>query len=283
MAIRYGDRSRVSTPVSGWLNLRGNSIPYRTTSVGTSSNVTITANASAHTYGAWTEVVSSLTNDTRMLSVAVGANRTNGTNTAGIISFGTGASGSESEFVAFAIGGVGEPGFANIGVFVSLPIALQAGTRISARLQSIVTGGKTCVVSGVTAFDADPYGYAFANKSLDSLGINTSTSVGTDLPASSVYAQIVASTTQTYQGLVLVPSMAAASTPASSLFMTVAVGGAGAEVDLGSLICVSTSGESLFSQPSFFIPAVIPAGSRIAVKQNVASAVYDVTVIGVPF
>lgn len=284
MAIRYGDRSRVSTSVGRWLNQQPNAIPYSAPLVANASNVTITASVSAHTYGAWTELVASLTQDTQMLGVYVNLGRINGTNTASIISFGFGSSGSETEFAAFACGSIGDGSVASAnGIFVQLPISLPSGTRIAARLQSIITTPKTCIIQGVVSFAAQPYDFVGANKTLDSLGLNLAGSTGTDIAASGVYSEIVASTSQAYRGLVLIPSMAIAASGAIQPIMTVAVGSAGSEVDLGSITFNTSAGESLSSQPSFFIPAFVPQGSRIAVKQNNAATYLDATVIGVPF
>jgi len=212
MAIRYGDRTRVPGDVGRWLNQQPNAIPYKAPLVANASNVTITASVSAHTYGAWTEIVASLAQDTQMLGVFVNLGRVNGTNSASIISFGFGASGSETEFVAFACGSIGEGSIASAnGIFVQLPISLPSGTRIAARLQSVITTPKTCLIQGVISFAAQPYDFVGANKTLDSLGLNLATSAGTDIAASSVYSEIVASTSQAYRGLILIPSMASAS------------------------------------------------------------------------
>lgn len=284
MAIRYGDRTRGALPASSWLGKQPEPVPFRSTTVPNVASVTVTADSVAHTYGAWTELISSLSNDTRMLSVSVAGIRANGTNTASVVSLGIGASGSETEFVAFATGGVGEAGaaYAMAGIHIQLPIGLPSGTRIAARFQSIrALVGVTCLLN-VTSFNADSYGFATTNRTLDTLGLDVASSTGVSIAGSNVYSEIVASTTQAYRGLVLVPSMAATAT-GNTIAMTVAVGSSGSEIDLGSVLLQANGGETIISTPSYFVPAFIPAGSRIAVKQSSAATFFDATVIGVPF
>jgi hypothetical protein len=216
-----------------------------------------------------------------MLHVRVTGVVTNGTNTATIVSLGTGAAGAETELCAVAVGGAGLA--TATAVNFQLPVLINAGTRIVARLQSIVTGGKTAGINLLT-MDADPYLASTVRPTIDTLGLSTATSRGTAVAASNTYSQIVASTTVPYRGLVVVPSFASGNTQAVIGTMSVAIGAAGSEVDLGATVIESTAGEAIGTNlPAMHIPAFIPVGSRIAVKQSTAASYFDATVLGVPF
>jgi len=274
--------TRVLTdPVSQWftnkpLSLVAPSVPSTTIA-------TLTADPAAHTFGAWVELIASLPADTSMLSIYVSGIRANGTDTASVVSLGFGGSGSETEFVYFATGGVGEAGVTyTTGVFLQLPIALLSGTRIAARFQSRLTTSPTARIN-VASFSADPTTFPTINKTVDSLGVTLATSLGTDIATANTYSEVVSSTSQPYRGVVIVPSTAAANIPGAQGSMTVAVGPSSSESDIGSIFINSFSGEMITAGPSFFIPHFIPAGSRLSVKQSIASTVYDVTLLGIPF
>lgn len=280
MGIRYGDRSRVGTGVGRWLNPPLPSVRYiAQIRAPMTTPVTLTADTNAHTYGAWSEVIASVANDSSMLTIRIGNVRTNGVSTQSLISIGTGSAGNEVEFAVFAVGAGGDTA---TSLQFQLPFRLLSGTRIAARIQSVVTGGKTGTIS-IQTCDVDPYFFGATNTTVDSLGINTATSRGTNIAASNSYTQIVASTTQTYRGLIVIPSATSGNMQVDIASMTVGVGGSGTEVDLGATVFETNAGETIFSHhQSLFIPAVIPAGSRIAVKQSTIRTYLDATVIGVP-
>jgi hypothetical protein len=281
MATRYGGRTEIPQ-VSQWLNApKYLDVSYTNPRINNTA-VTLTANSSAHTFGAWTEVIASVPGDTSMLIIDVGAISQSTVNTASVISIGVGASGSETELFNFACGSAAFQSAGTIsGVQFIIPVQISAGSRIAARLQSIVTGGKTASIK-IKPFDANPSDFVDQPKSFDSLGVDLATSQGTTLATSNTYTEIVASTSNVYRGVCVIPSIAADTVGNNAnQTISVGVGASGSEVEIGSLSFQTTSAEVIFTSPNFFMPSFIPAGSRIAVRQSSGAAVIDASVIGV--
>lgn len=283
MGIRYADRTRVSTSVGQWVNLRQPlGITYSNARLLNTAGTTVTANASAHTYGAWTEIVASLPADTSCLYINVyGINATT-VNTATIVSIGTGTAGNESELFAFAAGSSALTSATLLfsGNLLQVPVRLNSGTRIAARIQSLVTGGKTASIN-INSFDADPNYFVNGPTVFDTLGVSLATSEGTSLAASNAYTEIVASTSNPYRGVVLVGSAASNNMIAAGGTMTIAVGASGSEVDFGTISYQSGSTEFYTSFINQFFARNIPIGSRLSVKQSVNTTTIDASLIGV--
>jgi hypothetical protein len=281
MATRYGGRTEIPQ-VSQWLNApKFLDVSYTNPELIAVTPVTLTASTTAHTYGAWTEVVASLASDTSMLNILVGGINQSTVDTSSVVSIGIGASGSETELFYYAVGSAyTETSSIYGGLNVQVPVSLPAGTRVAARLQSLVTGGKTGTIQ-IQRIGATAVSLPSLPKKYDSLGVNLATSTGTDLPALNVYQEIVASTTNAYRGLVLIPSVASTAIGTAVTNMTVGVGASGSEIDIGTVACRSTIAETIACPINMFFPFNIPAGSRIAVKQSINSTSFDASVIGV--
>jgi hypothetical protein len=258
--------------------------PFNTVNV--SSDVTVTANSSAHTKGAWSEIVASTSANASLLYVRVGGVGTGGLATAALLDIGTGASGSEAAIASnIAIGSSGSSGIASLFMMFALPYKLASGTRISARIQSVVTGGETATV---TMFVLDAGNYDATPASVDVIGASTANSQGTSFSgASGTWVQGIASTTRAYRavGLVLSGHGGSLANVTDATF-EVGVGASGSEVSFGQLRHSYTTSETSAS----VIPFVsvfgrnIPAGSRLAVKHNIAAipANYGFCLIGIP-
>jgi hypothetical protein len=282
MATRYGSRSLAGEQVSQWLNPQTLAIMNYTRPRGQQSDdKTVTADVSAHTYGAWTELIASLPANTSLLQISVRNIAATTVNTASVLSIGVGPSGSEAELFYAAVGSAVNLS-ANVPANLNfvVPVKLTAGTRVAARLQSLVTGGKTASVSTFTC-DSDPLTFTRQPANFDSLGVNLSTSEGTSIAANDAYSEITSSTTSPYRGLVLIPSAASSTMGAFNGTMTVAVGALGSELDVGSVGFQSSATEFLASPINFFVPFNIPIGSRISVKQSGNNTQIDASVIGV--
>jgi hypothetical protein len=281
MATRYGGRTE--TPqVSQWLNAsKYLDVSYRNPRIDNTS-VTLTANSSAHTFGAWTQVIASVPENTSMIIVDVSGIGVTTVNTASIISIGIGASGSETELFNFACGSATTALAGAIsGLQFVIPVQINSGSRIAARLQSIVTGGKTATIK-IKTFDANEYDFIYQPQKYDSLGVDLATSRGTNVAASNTYTEIVASTSNIYRGVCVIPSVATDNAGnVTNHTMSLGVGPSGSEVQIGSLSYQVASNETLYSSPNFFMPALIPAGSRIAVRQSSTATFVDASVIGV--
>lgn len=248
-----------------------------------SSTVTVTAHATAHTKGAWVEIIASTSGEATMLVLDVSGVGTPTTATATLIDLATGAGGSEVAFLSnLPVGSAGGGQGATIACFqVPLPISVPAGTRISARIQSVVTGGKTATV-GVAAFSG---GAHVPGSSLAVLGASTGTSLGTSLDTA--YTQIVASTAATYTYLIPVPSASSTSLSTQSDAMTLGVGAAASEVDRGAIMVQTNTSEGCGTPvgsaawPLYAILPGAPAGSRLALKRGAGLGTLDGAIIGV--
>jgi hypothetical protein len=249
-----------------------------------SSATTVTANTSAHTKGSYSQLIASTASNASLLVVLVGGIHAGNTNTATLVDIATGASGSETDVAAnIAVGGASVASTAPNGIVIPIPLKVPSGTRLSARIQSVVTGGKT---ASVTAFLFDSGDYATAPTTVDVLGTNTATSEGTQLSnTANAWAQIIASTSQAYRAISMVPSLFGNNADTRTVRYEIGVGASGSEAAFGVLNARSTSEETMNSSlPSFSLAsASLPTGSRLAVRQDSGvGARYGVTLIGIP-
>lgn len=246
-----------------------------TTLATSSGSVTVTADTAAHTKGAWTEIIASNAAETSALFIFPQNTYRDNTNTATLLDIGTGAAGSETVVAGdIAIGGLNST---YVGVSCVAPIKLASGTRVAARIQSVVTGGKTATV------DLRTLAWGDANTvptSVDVLGTSTATSAGTSVSTS--YTEVVASTAQQYEAIIVVPSLATTNATSVDINLSVATGTAGNETEIATLGVRPTGLEYLASDemPSKITDVTIEAGTRLLVKTS-TSTVW-VTLIGVP-
>jgi len=247
-----------------------------------SSAVTVTANSSAHTKGAWAELVASASGNASAIYVRVGGILTNTVNTATLLDIGVGASGSESPIIEnVAVGGAVASG-TNGALYFVVPIQIASGSRVSARIQSVVTGGKT---ASVLVRLLDTGDYAQAPISVDVIGTSTANSQGTSYTNADTYSELIASTSRAYRALVFVPSVNGTSITNVLSDQTVAQGSSGSEIELKVISMGYDNQESARTIDFPFIAKAIPSGTRLSVKasglpSNFAS--YASCVIGIP-
>ena len=257
-----------------------------------SADVTVTANSTAHTAGSWVELIASTAANTTLLQITARNVNTNNTNTATLLDIGTGASGSESALISnIGIGGAATTSTdISLGLSFAIPIKVASGTRLSARIRSVVTGGKTAAIT-LIAYDMGDY--SFGNSSVDVIGTSTTTSAGTAMTgASGTWVQVTASTSAAYRAIAVIPSMAAwvGTNMAISLNnrFTLGKGASGSEVELGQITFSSHNVEAVYSGARsnlFIVGTSVPSGTRLAIKHNLASTTsgnYGVTLIGIP-
>ena len=255
------------------------------TLVNSSAEVSLTANTSAHTKGSYTELIASASANAGLLVLMVQDIAVAGTNTATLIDIATGASGSETNIISnLAVGGaVATAG--PTGVAVSIPLQIPSGTRLSARIQSVVTGGKTATAQVFLLTASSDY--ATAPTSVDVIGGNTANSQGISFSgASGTWVQATASTSQAYRAVAIVPSTHNSSIAAFSPQFDVGVGSSGSEQTFGATIVNYNANEFVQSSPPYLslFGRNIPSGSRLAVKHNIAAQPdrYGFTLIGIP-
>jgi hypothetical protein len=249
-------------------------------SIVSSASATVTANTSAHTKGAWQEIIASTAADTSLIHVHVTGINQNGTNTATLLDIATGASGSETAITSnIAVGAADSRGIA-----FAFPYKLPSGTRLSARIQSVVTGGKTATVE---IFAIDQGDYATSPTSVDVIGGNTANSEGISFSgASGTWVEGISSTSRAYRAVVVVASSHSAAILNTNQSFEIGIGAASSEVSFGTVRYNFTNAEQAFIAPPqvLLFGRNIPAGSRLAVKHNFASGPsnYGFNLIGIP-
>ena len=254
------------------------------TLVNDSGLVTVTANTAAHTKGAWSELIASTSANASLLVLHVQDVSATSTNTATLLDLATGASGSESAIASdIAIGGA-QTTAGPVGVAVSIPLKISSGTRLSARIQSVVTGGKT---ASVQAFLFDVGDFATAPTSVDVIGGNTANSQGISFSgASGTWVEATASTSRAYRAVALMPSSHSANISTIGPQLDLGVGASGSEVSFGATVVSYNNNEAVQGAPPYLslFGRNIPAGSRLAVRHNIATgpANYGFVLIGIP-
>jgi hypothetical protein len=241
-------------------------------------SVNTTASASAHTKGAWSQLISSTNSDASAIWLFVN-NATSATDTAALLDVGTGASGSETSVISnIAIGSANQ-------WRVLLPLKIPSGTRIAARVQSVVSSRVASI--GVQPINVGDY--ATAPTSLDVIGSDTATSKGTSFSgASGTWVQGIASTSQAYRGVALIVSGHDANFGnQSGVLFTVGVGASGSEVEFGDMYLGLINNETISTElgtGTQLFGRSIPAGSRLAVKHTITAdpSKYGFTLIGIP-
>jgi hypothetical protein len=243
------------------------------------ANSTVTANSSAHTKGNWQQIFASTSANASFLYFSISGVAASGANTATLLDIATGAGGSETIIAGdIAIGSAA-------GVTVAFPYKLPSGTRLTARIQSVVTGGKTANIRTVLVDAGD---YATAPTSVDVIGGNTANSQGISFSgASGTWVEGVASTSRAYRAVsVVLSGHDAALGAVTNGQFTIGVGAASSEISFGDLRFNFNTVEQASSIAPFntLFGRNIPAGSRLAVEHPISAdpSKYGFNLIGIP-
>lgn len=206
-----------------------------------------------------------------------------GTASGTLLDIGRGASGSETVIAEnIAVGSATNSTTQNVSFGIAANIA--SGTRISARIQAVRTVPQTALVQ-IYTFNFG--GASLVPSMVDVLGTSTATSRGTAIAANNTWTQIVASTSQAYIGLAFVPSASNANIAALSGLFEVGVGSSGSEQTVGFFEYDTTTSETMSNRQhvgnAFWIfGRDIPAGSRLAIRQDQNTTVLDGCIIAIP-
>jgi hypothetical protein len=250
-----------------------------------SGSVTVTADTNAHTKGAWSELVSSTSANASYIVIEVSSTGTSGADTAALLDIGTGASGSETALIEnVAVGAACASGGNLSQLAFGVPIKIVSGTRLSARIQSVVTGGRQMTVN-VWIFDMGDY--AAAPTSVDVLGTGTANSAGKAMNgASGTWVQVVDSTSRAYRAVIIVPSASATALATIVTEYRLGSGASGSEVEVGRTFANYTNAEQAGTNTRLptLIAGAIPSGTRLSVRHTIATGpgAYDITLIGIP-
>jgi hypothetical protein len=231
--------------------------------------VTLTANASANTKGAWAQIISSLPFDV-----------------SGLIVFRAGHDTAADYLQDLAIGGAGSEQVIVENALISrtgncwrynswqeIPIYIPSGTRIAARCQSSTGGAKVNVTLGLLPMGS--FGRAVMLAGCDTYGANTGDSGGTSLdPGGTIHTkgswvQLSAGITRDCRAVSL--STGAQRNTArtnTNWLIDLGVGGAGSEqilIEDWLTTCHDTN-DHITPEVSSIIPVSITAGTRIAAR-----------------
>jgi hypothetical protein len=246
--------------------------------VGTGS-ATATANTSAHTKGAWIELVASTSGAASALLIRIENIRASNVDTATLVDIGVGASGSEVAVVPNIA--AGQAGSMNndlrSGLFFFVPVQIPSASRIAARIQSLVTGGKTAVVTVFAMTWGNP---SLLPTAVDSLGTSTATSQGT-VGSAAAWTEIVASTSTAYRAISPLVCGATATQNTAVRNISFAVGASGSETAICRHAYVVTTNETI-DGPITTHPVIagpFPAGTRFSFNGPANTAA---TIIGIP-
>lgn len=230
---------------------------------------TLTAHATPHTKGGWVDLDASVARDICGFYIAttviVGVA---GTDTSMLMDIGVGATGDAVDQIK--VNNVPFGGW-NVDTPIFIPLHVRAGERLAARIQAAVTVDTFIPRILLVFADRLPGWGGFSEA--DTYTANTATSGPTtgDL-ADNAWDEAVASTTNPIRGLTIHPCIPAGDNSIQNsvgIAVDVGVGGAGAEVALGSVIVNTTSNELIYGFiPSPFIECEVAAGSRLSIRKN---------------
>lgn len=271
--MRYGNKVRSRLEVATWGKPdRPWKQNYTQTFVGSGAAV-VTCDVTAHTKGAYTQIIASTSADIDTIILRCNSSQSS-VDTASLVDVAVGASGSESIIIAdLAVGGHASYG-------ITIPISIPSGSRLSVRAQSVVTGGKT-VTAAISGYSTGTYDRL--NTTVDVLGTSTATSIGVPFVSNGTYVEVVSSTSAPYYGIIVVPSVTTTGVGATSPIFALGIGASGSEVDVMSHVLDTGASETIGNAG---IPTLglygkfVPQGSRLAVKASVSATAMDVCLIG---
>ncbi len=239
------------------------------------SGTTITAHATSHTKGSWVELVASAPFDVTMLGVTMSAsNHSSGTDTSQLTDIGVGANPNEKVLIANIPTGYSSLLITSARV-AWFPIEIPSGTRISARMQAVITVDE--VELQLFMFGGSSWSSVPTFQSIDTMGALTASSHGTDLGSGSI-VEIIASTAEDYKALGYGVDGAGDTSLTGNKLLTILVGAGAAEKVLIDNIKVHlASAESISlafpSQGILPMEMNIPAGSRLSADLDAAGDV----------
>ena len=277
MATRYGSRLHDNNQVSQWLNNKP--LALLPTDVDRSATVTVTADSTKDVKGAFTEVIASTSADTNFIYLSLTGTVTSGQNTGMLLDVAIGGAGSESVVIADI-----PCGFMGSMIF-QFPLQIKAGSRLSARCAAFIVSDTVSVQATTQSIPN-----FVAPTSLTTFGAVTTDSRGTNLPSDNAYIEFVASTSEQYRAIVLVPCCGNANSSvniaAENSTYTLGIGASGSESAVITVPAATASNESMLLQvgtrTNIYAPELpIAAGNRLAVKQSVGRAYRDAIIFGV--
>src|ERR671924_647680 len=245
---------------------------------------TVTADATAHVKGAWTELIASTPFPIQVLRLVFNGSHLTASDTAMLLDVGTGESPDEKVLIEnIACGHIYVGGFSGSSRpprVLDLPVSIPAGTRIVARTQAII-GSDTISVSTDYFGGMPAGGLAFGGR-WQTFGADVATSRGV-APIAGATAHTKGATWETLVSSTAFPIRALAVSVQgrdgalnnATQLTDIGIGGAALEKVLIPDIQTTTDsndGMQLWTHGYFPLALPIPAGSRLSVRTQSSSA-----------
>jgi hypothetical protein len=243
--------------------------------------ITVTAGATAHTKGSWTQLISSTTYDAYGIWIGIDGVHVSAAVSNYLVDIGVGPAGSEQVIIPnLNVWGADATAAGLNPHQFWFPVYIPAGSRIAARSQS-VTASKTCRV--MVMLDAVPWYGLWGLGPVVDYGTDLTTSSGTSVtPGSGAFGSWVQVGTTSRDHTFWTVSMDYLNNAAVSSLTTlveVGVGPSGAQRSLGVIRFRSTTSEQIAGGPFPLFLASLPVPSGTAVWARAASGA--TTAIGV--
>lgn len=231
-----------------------------------STGTTVTASGTINTKGSWSQLTASTAFDVSHLQVFVRAD----TAFAGyLVDIGIGGAGSETVLIPDLL----VQSRTDAGYIFQFPLAVPAGTRVSARCQS-TTVSATCRVAVVAA--GSPWGLHVPCSRVVAMGVDTADTgstvtvePGAVANAKGSWVEVTSATSAPFRGLV--PAVGGRGNTALSdadYLLDIGIGGSGSETVLIADMPQRAGAASDFFSPGTYplLPVDLPAGVRIAAR-----------------
>lgn len=235
---------------------------------GTPSSTTpgtlVTAHATIHTKGNYSELFSATTLDTHLLSLMMVNTATAATATDMLLDIAIGPAASEQPIISNLLVGW-SANTAGTYKELHLPIYIPRGTRVSARCQALISADTIHVAAMLyQGASRPPWGLYTA---CDAIGVSTAASRGTghtagNTGAYSSYANIGSTTARNYKAIFAMFSPTSTATGALIFHFDLGIGSA----TLARWYVTKTSGEDARYFPSFPFLCDIPEGTQLQTR-----------------
>lgn len=256
-----------------WPLAQGGRMETNGADASTAISTTVTGSASAHTKGAWSQVIASTGGDVNEIVLwSTAAIAVSGSDSSTLLDIGIGGSGSETVIVPdLNLGGTAA------GHLIRVPVFIPGGSRVSLRLQSAITS-KTYAAS-VALIGGAGWGRRAPTRRATTYGANSATSGGVtiDDPGASntdgAWTEITSSTTTPARWLLpfLSGPVGNAAWTSTNGLADVAIGASGSEVIIAEHIPTSANAAEQLLYPALVLPVSLPAGTRIAMRHRQAT------------
>ena len=241
------------------------------------SDMGIAAPTSINTKGPWTQMVAATAAEVNFIVVSPIYYYYN--NIGYLFDVGIGAAGSEVVIINNLNVGTASSYAVRTPNAYGFPVHISKGQRVSIRQQNESTQYLGVSIDLYSTYPGMTQSFA----GVDSLGVDTSTTRGTNIDPGGVastfgnYYQLTAATSRTYKAIMISSPYDHDSSRSDTRWtIRVAVGDAGSEVDIGSLnVWCNAYNDVLFPRASKIIPVIIPKGSRISARCSSVNTTVD--------